>query len=66
MKSLYQIDIHRAEEDPLWSYFGQDIPHHKMTKIEHIRCFTYFGPVMSDVHLETGKTSLKTYFLDYD
>ena len=66
MKSLYQVDMHRHEEVSLLFYFGRDIPDHKKIKMGLIRCLTYFGSAISDIHLETGKISLKTYFLDYD
>ena len=44
----------RPEDVFLWSYFGRDLPDHNRTKIGRIRFLTYFGFVMSGMHLASG------------
>ena len=45
----------RLEDFPKWSYLGRDVPDHNKTKIGRIRFLTYFGSVLSDMQLKSGK-----------
>ena len=65
-KAYTKLTYTVTRRSPSRFYFGRDIPDHKKIKMGLIRCLTYFGSAISDIHLETGKISLKTYFLDYD
>ena len=54
LRGRYPAGTQRPENVLLCSYFGRDVPEHNKTKIGRIRFLTYFGSVMSDMHLASG------------